>query len=135
MDEQRVDGWIEEGCKDGLVGGWMDGWMERRLRERVDDGCTDGQRDGSHHGHTINTGGCLGSTARLLWGEWARPEQCSESQSIETGNSRQDRAELLWCEQSLLCDPWQDCSLPCALVLQCKNADNHSCPERSGKSL
>lgn len=23
--------------------------------------------DGSHHGHTVKTGGLLGSTARLLW--------------------------------------------------------------------
>lgn len=81
-----MDGWRS----DMRMVWWEDGWVERWLRERMDDECRDGQRDGSHYSHTIKTSGCLGSTGRLLCGEWARPEQCSESRCVETDTNRQD---------------------------------------------
>lgn len=101
------DGWWEHG--------WMEGWVPR---------C-----------HTIETGGVLGSRARLLWGEWTGPEQCSRSQSAEPDQGRQDEGEPLWCDQTLLCDPGRTIQLFCALVLPSKNTDDHSCPELPEESL
>ena len=37
-----MNGWMDEGCRDGGMDGWRDGWID----EWMDEGCRDGGMDG-----------------------------------------------------------------------------------------